>query len=128
MSLPAVIFNFRDERIKIECMTSEKLRNICEKFISQMKENNTKLYFKYNSNLINEDLKFEELINKEDKKLNKMNILVEEEKKIEIRELKEKDIKDKIKYENINNKNDNYIIAEIKINKKDINKDIRKIL
>ena len=105
------------------------MKIICERFTLQIKENIKKLYFKYEGNLINEDLKFEEQINETDRELCCMNIIVEE-KMIEINQNKKseeiKDIlKEKIKNEKYSIINDNYIVAEININEEDINKDIR---
>ena len=116
MSEATVIFNFKGEKIKIKCINTEKMENICERFTSKIKEKMNKLYFKYNGNLINEKLKYEELANVKDK--DSMNIIVEEENK--------RKINDKIKLEENKDKiNDNYIIAEINIKEEDINKNIR---
>ena len=110
-----VIFTFNENKIIIECSTKDKFINICEKFTSKIKEDISKLNFIYNENIINKELKYEELINEKDN--NNMNIIVEEIKK-------ENNIKD----ENMNNEkeiNNNYIIGEIYIKEDDINKDIR---
>ena len=116
MSEATVIFNFKGEKIKIKCINTEKMENICERFTSEIKVKINKLYFKYNGNLINEELKYEELANVKDKDI--MNIIVEEENK--------RKINDKIKLEENKDKiNDNYIIAEINIKEEDINKQIR---
>ena len=98
------IFTNNDNKTSIKCLTSEKLINICENFASKIKENISKFNFKYNGNIINKELKYEELINEKDK--NSINITIEE-----------------IKDENMNN----YIIGEIYIKEEDINKDIRNI-
>ena len=58
MSEAIVIFNFKGEKTIIKCSTLEKLKNICERYASQIKENTDKICFKYNGNLINEETKF----------------------------------------------------------------------
>ena len=84
MSQATVIFHYKDKNTIIQCNTKEKMRNICERFKSQIKENINKLCFKYNGNLVNEELKYEEEINGKDKELNIMNIIIEEENKREL--------------------------------------------
>ena len=92
------------------------MRNICERFKSQIKENKNKICFKYDGKLINEELKFEEEVNGKDKELNIMNIMVEEENKRELNENKN-GLKDKLDKERkvikdekkINIINNNYI-------------------
>ena len=110
MSQANVIFNFKDKKIIIECLTTEKFINICERFASQINENISKFDFKYNGNLINKELKYEELVNEKDK--NSMKIIVEETKI---------NTNNTIKDEIINN----CIIGEIRIKEENINKDIR---
>ena len=56
MSQATLIFTFKDNKTIIECLTSEKLINICERFASKTKENISKLNFKYNGNIINKEL------------------------------------------------------------------------
>ena len=84
MSQATVIFNYKDKKIIIQCNKKEKMKNICERFKSQIKENINKIYFKYNGNLINEESKYEEEVNGKDKELNIMNIIIEEENKREL--------------------------------------------
>ena len=57
MSQITVIFNFKGKIANIQFNAKDKMNNICEKFISQLKEDCSKLYFKYNGNLIKEELK-----------------------------------------------------------------------
>ena len=77
MSQATVIFSFKQEKIIIKCITTEKMKNICERFALQIKQNiNNNLNFKYDGNLINEELKYEEQVN--EKKKDSMNIIVEE--------------------------------------------------
>ena len=128
MSQATVIFSFKQEKIIIKCITTEKMKNICERFGLQIKRNINNLFFKYNGNLINEELKYEDQVNEKNK--DNMKIIVEEEEEnkskinenIILEENKNKinNIIDEVKNEN--KMNDNYIIAEIYIKKEDINK------
>ena len=118
MSKSTVIFIFKGIKTILHCFTAENLIDICKRFSTIINENLSKLNFIYNNEIINKELKFEELIDEKDKKSKIMNIIVEEIKS----ENNEKQIKD----ENNNNKlNDNFILAEIYIEKYDINKEIR---
>ena len=85
-----------------------------ERYEAKVKIDKNKVYLVYNGNKVNEELSFEELANKEDKKMNMMNIIIYEinnnttiEEKIEKSKefifLKEKE---------------NYIIGEIEIKEK----------
>ena len=56
MSQATVIFNYKDKKIINQCNTKEKMKNICERFKSQIKNNENKICFKYNGNIINEEL------------------------------------------------------------------------
>ena len=80
-----VLFNYKGIKIKIECNTKDKMKDIINKYLLKNK-NNKDIYFLYNDSIINEDLKFNEQANEIDNKRKKMNILVY------------------IKEENINNK------------------------
>ena len=73
-----VVFLFNGLEIIIPCNKDEKLKEICKRF--ELKTNNeiNNIYFLYNGNKINEELKFNELANKEDNERNIMNILVYE--------------------------------------------------
>ena len=74
-----VIFTYNREQTIIPCMKTDKMRNIFEKYNSKVELDKTKnYYYLYNGNKINEELKYEELV---DKKENKIKILVIEENK-----------------------------------------------
>ena len=64
------------------------MKEIYNKFGNKVKIDVNKLYFMYNGNIINLELKYKQIINEIDKTKNKMNILVEEYKKEEIKENK----------------------------------------
>ena len=74
-----VEFFYKGNNIKIQCNSNEKIRNILYRFISKVEANNILLVYIYNGYIIsNEELTFYELANSEDKKRNKMNIVVTE--------------------------------------------------
>ena len=74
-----VVFNYKGLDIVIQCKLNDKMKNICQNFANKAQINKDKIYFVYNGkagNQFNEELTFLEMINSEDKKMNKMNILV----------------------------------------------------
>ena len=72
-----VEFYYKGQNIKIQCNQYEKMNEIFKKFSSKAGTNKDSFVFIYNGNIItNEELTFDELSNKEDKKRKKMNILV----------------------------------------------------
>ena len=92
ISDPTVIFNYKDKLTYIRCTISDNMKNICERFAFEIKENINNLCFKINDNIINEKLKYEELVDKGCKNIN-----------IKVEEINKRD----------NSGNKNYIIAEI---------------
>ena len=71
-------FNFDGVNTNIQCKENEKLKNIFKNFKLKVKAEN-KILFMYNGITIqDEELTFNEIANLEDKKRNKMNILVVE--------------------------------------------------
>ena len=77
-----VIFEYNGKERIIQCNKSDKMRNIINKYKSEIElDNNKNYYYIYNNNKINEELKYEEIIkNNIDNKINK--IIVKEEIKI----------------------------------------------
>ena len=75
MSEAKVIFNFNEFNTTILCSLNEKLKNIIERFCSKAQIDINKIYFLYNGNMINKELKFEEVANQVDKKSRTMNII-----------------------------------------------------
>ena len=91
MSKGIVIFTYNSKETIIQCITNEKLNIICERFITKLQLDKSKIYYYlYNGNIMNKELSFEEQINKEDKNENKMNILVIDE--INKKEIKNENI------------------------------------
>ena len=63
----------------IECTKDQKLKDIYSKFKNKVNAEDKLLYYIYNgSNIRNDELTFDEIANAEDKRRNKMNILVNE--------------------------------------------------
>jgi len=61
----------------IQCKSDEKMKIICQKFKDKIKIVNNNIIYSYNGKIgINEELTFEEILNSEDKKRNKISILV----------------------------------------------------
>ena len=72
-----IIFNYNGNLTKIQCNKEEKMKEIFNKFIIKTQIDKNLIYFIYSgNNNINEELKFEEIANQEDKIRNKMNIIV----------------------------------------------------
>ena len=71
-----VIFEYKGNRITIQCMKEERMRDICIKLSSKIDININNIYLLYNGNIINMELKYKEIINKIDNDRNKMNILI----------------------------------------------------
>ena len=72
-------FNFNGENTIIQCGKDDKLRDIYKSFRFKSKTEKKPLIFMYNGITIqNDELAFNEISNSEDKKRNKMNILVVE--------------------------------------------------
>lgn len=80
MSEGTVIFTYNGKQTLIQCYTNEKFSKICESFINKIQLDKSKIYYYlYNGNILNKELSFESQINLEDKKENKMNIIVIDE-------------------------------------------------
>ena len=102
MSKAKIIFSFNGSDIEIQCAKEELLKDICQKYSNKINKNINLLIFQYAGNILNFQLSFKDQANSIDKERNEMKVLVSE---------------------NINN--NNYIIAEIDIKDKDINKKIK---
>ena len=97
-------FNYNGQKTIIQFNKEEQMKEIFNKFISKTQINKNSIYFIYSGNdNINEELKFEELRNPDDKIRNKMNITVKDKNIINsnISIKKSKDIICPICYENI---------------------------
>ena len=73
-------FTFNGYLTAIKCSKDEKMKDICNKFISKVGVDINKLQFLYNGRQIQFELPFNEVINLNDKERNEINILVYEKK------------------------------------------------
>ena len=90
-----VEFIFNGVKTTIQCKPDDKMRLICQKFKDKAKIGQNNIFYSYDGKVgLNEELTFEQTLNAEDKKRNKMSVLVFESEF----EVKEKDI---IKSKNI---------------------------
>ena len=71
-----VEFNYNGTTTIIQCILNEKIKNILQKYVIKIEKKIDDLFFLYGGGPINEDITFEELANSEDKKRNKISILV----------------------------------------------------
>ena len=76
MSEVSIIFNFEGADIMIQCLKTDKMKYICQKYENKIQINMNSLIFLYGGNHLNFDLSFNELANSIDKSNNKMKILV----------------------------------------------------
>ena len=93
-----VEFNYNGIKTIIQCKSNEKMKNICQNFANKIQINKNEIYFSYDGKAgiqFNEELTFEEMINKKDKKRNKMSILVLQNENIYKEEEKNDIIKSK---------------------------------
>ena len=76
MSEVKIIFAFKGMKTTIKCDKAEKMRNIMKRYGTLVEIDINKIYLVYNGNKVNEELSFEEIANKEDTKMNMMNIII----------------------------------------------------
>ena len=66
-----VVFIFEGSRIEIQCSEEDKMKDICLKLANKIDKNINNIYFLYNGNIINLELKYKEI----KKSNNEVNIL-----------------------------------------------------
>ena len=71
-----ITFTFNGSQIIIQCSMEEKMKDIFKRFTNKFNIVINSLIFIYDGNIIDENLKLNEIINSIDKQSNKMNILV----------------------------------------------------
>ena len=71
-----VIFNYDGNNSSIQCNSNEKMKDIIKRYIIKIGKKKDDIFFLYGGSQINEELTFEEQANSEDKKRNKISILV----------------------------------------------------
>ena len=70
-----VEFEYKSNKIFIQAINEDKMRQICSKFTQKAQIDLNKLYFMYSGNIVNLDLSVEQLINKTDKERKTMSII-----------------------------------------------------
>ena len=78
-----VIFKLNGINTMIQCNFYDKMKDIINTFIRKTQKENAKLIFKYNGDLINKELSFQQNAKESDLKAKKMEILVEEGESID---------------------------------------------
>ena len=69
-----VIFNYKGTETLIQCKIDERIEEVLNKYKSKIEIEIDKVYYLYNGNKINKENKLEEIINNEDKRINKIKI------------------------------------------------------
>ena len=121
-----VVFTYDKIYITIDCRTEEKIKDICQKFLSEIELDINTINFLYNQSEVNGELTFEQLAKEKDKDRKIIKIIVHEKnKKYKKEEIeKPKDYQYKINYKftknphfsykyDITNSNDNYGMNDI---------------
>ena len=111
-----VIFTYNETNTIIQCNLKDKINDIYQQFKNHIDLKNNNIYYSYSGktyNELNKGLILEEMINDEDKKRNKMNILILNKELIDVKGKKEIiKSKDLISPQN----NENMEIYDYKIN------------
>ena len=81
-----IIFNYQGTEIIIQCSIDKIMKDIFQEFSLKAEIDVNKIYFIYNGNIINEEIYFNQLINKEDRNRKIMNILVNDKSETIINE------------------------------------------
>ena len=76
MSEANVVFTLDEVNLTIQCKTEEKMKDICNKYSTQISKNIDSLLFLYEGNKVNFDLSFKEQANEIDRNNHEMKILV----------------------------------------------------
>ena len=76
MSEASVVFTLDGVNLTIKCTTEDKIKEICEKYSTQITKNMNSLLFLYEGNKVNFDLSFKEQANEIDRNNHEMKILV----------------------------------------------------
>ena len=76
MSQAKVIFSLEGTEIIIDCSNEEKMRDICQRYVTKIENNLESLLFLYGENPVNFELSFEDQANSQDKLTNEMKVLV----------------------------------------------------
>ena len=74
--MATIEFIFEENTIIIQCNPEEKMEEVVKRLIINLGKKKEKFYFLYNGEIINENLTFNEIANENDKKRNKIYIVV----------------------------------------------------
>ena len=74
--MPTIEFDYNGNVILIQCNEKDLMKDIISEYVTKANLELNSLYFLYTGNIIKEELTVDELISLEDKKRNKMTILV----------------------------------------------------
>jgi len=85
-----VVFLYRGQNSIIQCNLNDKMKDIIKRFEMKLGKDINSLYFIYGGKKLEEELTLEENINKDDIKLNKINIIVNDIDKEEEEEINKK--------------------------------------
>jgi len=86
MAEAKVTFSFEGTDIWVQCLTTDKMKDICQKYVNKIKKDMKEFIFLYGGNLVQFDLNFKEQASIIDRKYNKMKIVVyknEDNKKLD---------------------------------------------
>ena len=71
-----IIFNYEGKDITIQCSIEDKMKDICQKYVTKIESNINSLLFLYGGNQMNMNLKFKEQASSMDINNKEMNVLV----------------------------------------------------
>ena len=76
MTQAKVIFNFEGIDVTIQCLTNEKIKDICQRYLNKIGKSINELIFLYGGNQLNYNINFKEQANVIDRERNIMKVLV----------------------------------------------------
>ena len=76
MANPTVTFNFESSNITVQCLKTETMRTIIQRFETKIQQSADSYMYLYSGNQVNLDLTFEQQANHLDRESNQMIILV----------------------------------------------------
>ena len=74
--MASVIFSYDGRESTIQCKSQDKMRDVCEKFVSKINVDINQIYFISGGNQLNLELTFNQLANTINKNSNEIKILV----------------------------------------------------
>ena len=74
--MSAVEFHYEGNSVDIQCNSDQKMEQIINKYTTKIRKKPENLNFIYSGEIVNKELTFDAIVNKLDKKRNKMSVLV----------------------------------------------------